>query len=551
MSRSWLFLVLVLAVSFFARFYELGLIPPWNVDDGENLSIAWNLANGRLQWLAVRYFFVPRLPLFYLASGVAVGFRGYNIVAVRIVSALCGFLATALLYFVGKRVCDTRVGLLSSLLFAVYPLAVLHNRVGFTHNLFMLLALASFYCVLRYDECRRALFIYIGCGAAALALISEVTAVSMFVFCLVYVYFFARRELAKMLVLMAVPPVSLFFLMLSFDGTGFLQDIGFYSGINGVAGGFSTAVFVVTGVVVLAWFFGKPVLAYLLRLTEAGRSPQSKAGLLVYLLSLLVPLNGIIILGLLAAKSDFSGYDFEVQFNFLFIVGMVGCALMPERREKRLMLLAAACMMLPFFLIPATVHRLIPLYPFLTVGAAYFIVLVYDTAKSLSGKFMKKSVVFTLLLAVSYAPLAGYILHSDASIFSSGAGVNQEYETAAYINDNTKEGDSVTAPAQLAHLIKADVSDIHQTVAYDMRGGEMPTTMFLYFSNRLPEDRFLFNCSHRRAAFVVVDEYDFWIMEKYAPAITDDIRSWKAELRTGRYTVYRNPAFDREAGEAT
>jgi len=93
-------------------------------------------------------------PFYYALLHLWIALLGSGAVAVRLLSAFVGTLTVPLLYLVGRRLVDGRVGMLASLVMAIAPFHVYYSQEVRMYGLVTLLGLLSVYFVLLLLETR-------------------------------------------------------------------------------------------------------------------------------------------------------------------------------------------------------------------------------------------------------------------------------------------------------------------------------------------------------------------------------------------------------------
>src|SRR3989304_3863128 len=164
-------LLLILGLSAYLRLENLVENPGWYSDEGTLLNIAHYLLQGDVRYLVINQstLLVARLPLFPLILAGISRFFGEGMEVLRTLTAVLGLLSVGMCYLVVRRALERDgrwLALLSALMMAIYPPAVLYSRLGFSYNLLTPLVLLVFWGCWEYiDRGRRA-----GLTLAALAL---------------------------------------------------------------------------------------------------------------------------------------------------------------------------------------------------------------------------------------------------------------------------------------------------------------------------------------------------------------------------------------------
>lgn len=152
-NKNWFFLLFVLLIAFFLRFYQLGSIPAGFLNDEANTGYdAYSLLlTGKDQWgtfFPINNFigfgdFQP--PINRYTTVISIFLFGLNEFSVRFISALSGFLSVIVLYFLTKKLFNKWIGLLSALFLSIMPWAIGLNRIGHEANIAIFLLLCSLF----------------------------------------------------------------------------------------------------------------------------------------------------------------------------------------------------------------------------------------------------------------------------------------------------------------------------------------------------------------------------------------------------------------------
>jgi len=150
-KKIWLILILILAA--FLRFYQLNQTPPaLNWDEVSHGYNAYSiLKTGQDEWgftfpTIFRAYGDYKLPVYIYLTSLSVGIFGLNDFAVRFPSALAGVLSVLFVYFLVKKLFKSNlIALLSSLFLAISPWHLFLSRPAFEANLASFLVIAGIY----------------------------------------------------------------------------------------------------------------------------------------------------------------------------------------------------------------------------------------------------------------------------------------------------------------------------------------------------------------------------------------------------------------------
>jgi len=157
-QRASLYLLLAIAaLGGVLRFYQIGSKGLW-LDEAFSVWMGWQPVGELLGWL-VRIDQHP--PLYYVLLHFWMAL-GDSEATVRGLSALCGTLTIPVMYLVGRRLADKRVGLLAALILAVSPFHVRFAQEARMYTLLALNASLALYALVRLLTDSRAADIALG-----------------------------------------------------------------------------------------------------------------------------------------------------------------------------------------------------------------------------------------------------------------------------------------------------------------------------------------------------------------------------------------------------
>jgi len=149
MYHNWrkeiFWLIIILAISIFLRFYKLGSVPNGlYVDEAVTGYNAYSILEtgkdeyGKAYPIAFRFFGSYSPPLYVYLTSPVINFLGLNVFATRFVSATFGVLGTLLTFLFLKSLKNLKshtTPLFGSLIFAITPWSIFFSRVGYELNL--------------------------------------------------------------------------------------------------------------------------------------------------------------------------------------------------------------------------------------------------------------------------------------------------------------------------------------------------------------------------------------------------------------------------------
>jgi 4-amino-4-deoxy-L-arabinose transferase-like glycosyltransferase len=520
-------LALILALATYLRLSNNANTPGWYSDEGTHLDIAQHLAQGEIQYMAIRdsTLLFAKLPLFELLLAALLSPARENIATLRFLTGVLGVISVALLYEVVRRTTgNLGLALLAALLLAIYPQAVIYSRFGFSYNLLAPLLLLTFLGVWEYLEAEP------GHGQAWLALAALLVGLGS----VSDLWMFALIPPLLLLVVVRQPWDALWGLPLLF------LPFGIY-------------------------------MAFMLLTT-----PEAFLFDLQYTASRLSKLS----LAEQAAQlaDNYTVWVSQDQWLALALVGLF--LLRPLRLQLLMGLLLGAPLLVLGRSVPMynlTLYYMIPLLPLISLGMAVFLWHAIPYAALQLGRILRSltpkrfrrillpqsgEVGYRQTVAVLWSsltsPLAylgvlmlvgtplvvgtvklalGMAGHLDTIIDPFLLEPQSVRDTAHFVNLQSDSEDVVLASPGMAWLLQTNTADFQMTMAFN--GQET-----LHLPASLPPERFAFNPDYRQARFVVVDNlWRTWAANNIngVDQILEAVQSWPIRFQSGEITVYCNP----------
>ncbi len=513
---AYLLIVAILLIASLARFYLLRTTPGWYADEGSDIEIATHLLAGEQQYFAIGQstLVAGRLPLFHLILAGLFSILGRDIWVLRLLTTTYGLLIVLLLFWWGRRMWGDRVALLAALLYAIYPNAVLYSRFGFMYNQIALLNLVFFYMLWRFIWGGASWWLVAACLAGGLSLITNASTLPLIGFLILALFFTRRSALWWAVPLMLGLPTLYAMWMMIQAPQAFLADLSFIFLRVGGHGLFRIFFIVWNYKELLLWDAWFPLAAFgLTRLPARGRSRLYTQAYFWYFL--LAVVGGVSMVRLL-------GY-----------------------------------------------HYVVPLLPWTSVGMAAFLVwafprllaeleriynLLFDRLPRLGsldkwyGKVRRPGqvlVVGLLLFWIFISPFIAMLVQAYLVPGRTFPEMEQvtvreipEAEAAvAYVNQRVGPDELVLAPPHVAWLVNSRRADYQQAAACAGGGA-------INYPEDLDTGRFLFDCSVRKASYVLIwAGWRAWTAQRM-PDVEDiylTMETWPVVFEQGEWRVYANP----------
>lgn len=539
-----LFTILILAGIF--RIPNLQEMPHWAWDEGANMNIASNLAEGKMQWFSLEYSFVPHPPLFFMLVAPFLNILGNQLLVMRALTVLIGLCSVLLLYLIGTRFFNKKLALAATFLYAIYPHAVYFGRMAFANNLLVFLVLLSLFFFLRYEQENSTANLYLSGFSASLAFLTEFPGITA----ILSVLFLARkkktREFMILFLSVSIAPLAFVFSMLSLTPDYFLQDLAHNFGrFRALA-----LILIFVPVVYLLWInlrkkvwdiLGKifsfyKSIAYDLVSWETDLPEKEKKKRVMENLRLGLSLLTLMLLPLLFQTSGDGLFFGELDYFWMGIFGLGIVYFKDEDRKEALF-----AFFLPLFAITAAIgrldHMIIPLYPFFCLGLSYLLTYVHGYLTSvlswIGGKKQVVSLLVLLLIALPFFHLVlentqAFILKQNSLVESEN--IESRREVASFVNERTEADDLVICDSHLTRMIDAKTTVIIQSMAYEGKNVS-------YMSGDYPNKRFVYNTSYKKAEFIIVRKQNAKWLSKCCFEILRQVKGYAFREFNG-YLVY-------------
>ncbi len=501
----------ILALCVFLHLFRLADAPGWDPQEGYNLDIAGNLAQGQLRLFALRSAFAQHPPLFYLQVVAAIRIFGYGVIAVRAVATLYAILTCGALLAVGRRIVGTGPALWGALAYTVTPLILANTRWGYSYAQLAFVGLLCLGATWEYRHTGQRRWLVTAAALAGLAACSDYAGAAWIIF----------------VALTAIPRGWRPALLALTIGSGILlADI-------------------------FACFVASPAIFAADFAATAGRA--GGGNLLAQLVLLLV------------------NYWHFTMLDAWLMLGIVGLFLAPARSRGFLLgaVTVLGVLVLKVREVGLSLHTVVPLLPLLALGMgvaldlglrslyAWCLGWLNDLLRNRpaltrwgNGRLIRLCAALTVFLAV-VSPV-GLALAGDAAGLASTFTTRQDAilatpadanRAAAFVRSHASAGDLVLASPNVAWMFDAPGgrtrgADILQSLA-------QTGSAAAFYPAGLAHSRWVYDVSLRAARYVVVDDLLRALakpdQERGLVPVLEEVQSWRVVFVAGQYTVYERP----------
>src|SRR3989344_8720574 len=146
-GNFWIFLILIFAA--FLRLYRIQDYMTFLGDEGRDVLVVYNILHGKLTLLgptaSVGGFFLG--PTYYYFMTPFLFIFNYSPVGPAVMVALFGIATVWLVYKFSREIFNSRVGLISALLYSISPIVIAYSRSSWNPNIFPFFSLLTLYII--------------------------------------------------------------------------------------------------------------------------------------------------------------------------------------------------------------------------------------------------------------------------------------------------------------------------------------------------------------------------------------------------------------------
>ncbi len=534
---------MIVLIGTFLRTYNLGSLPVWHWDEGVNMNIAGNLANGKLLWFSLKYAFIPHPPMFFGISAILLKIFGNELIVLRSFSVICSMITLVFIYITTKDLKDKKTAALASFLFATYPTAIYWNRMAFANNLMMLFTIAALFCIVKYTKDNRSHWLYLAALTTSLSLITEILGVPIFIAIFFILWKKNKTRIIPFTLLSAVFPIIFVITMLAISPTEFINDITHNSGrLN-----YRLITLLIT------------ITASITYIPQAKKIFRSSKELMkkIYILPIEClrenqPIFFLTLPVVLLQQPSDALFGQSVDYYFLGLLAMI---YITNRDTKNILSTFMTSFIVTSLILNRLDHMMIPLYPILCIGLGFFLPRAYEiTVKFAEDKIKQKRLhsvsknlfrtekLKTILVLLLFFPIAVNLYYDIATYITEDLISTEDMKTAKtvaeYVNSITTEESIVLTNSHLTKMITARTTVLIQSAAYDRKEAE-------YMRADYEISRFAFNCSYTNADYIVIRKEAFEKAKTVSGLenITESIETWP-NVTMNNYIISENPKKD-------
>ncbi len=146
LKRNWI-LLLILSIAAALRLYRIDQYMVFLGDQGRDMLITYNILHGHLTLLgptsSVGGFFLG--PIYYYLVAPFLLLSGFNPAGPSAMVALFSVATVFLIYLIGKRIFNQKVGLISAFLYAISPTVIINSRSSWNPNVMPFFTIITLY----------------------------------------------------------------------------------------------------------------------------------------------------------------------------------------------------------------------------------------------------------------------------------------------------------------------------------------------------------------------------------------------------------------------
>lgn len=484
-SHKWLLISAILILAGFMRLWNLEANPAWYTDEGTHLEIAKHLMQSKTQYLGITdsYLIAARLPLFEHLLALWARLISLSMFSLRLLTSFLGLLSVTLVYRVVKTTSKNEVfAILSMVLFAIYPQAVIYSRFGFSYNLLPPLILFGIYGLLRYQQTASYKYLLLVCLVFGFATLSDFIAFS-FLPSIIFIILITQRKHTFVAILLLGLPF----------GLHVLRELVIHSDI------------------------------FLLDLTYTLRRTGG--------LPIVVQIENL-------------STNFRVLFTetWWIPVGMVGLFFVPQRHFKWMLILFV---ILPLLISGRTValyhlsaYYLIPFLPFFVIGVASLFVFMINLLSRIIHINLLYAIIMIGLVICAIDVANDVDSRFDTRIEYFLVSSDEAHHIKEMVIDYAKSDDVILVSPTLAWMFDNHVTDYQlSSLSSGVDGVHFPTELY--------PDRFAFEVDYRQANYAIVDNLWRDWGAVHMPIVADMLleiqTNWQLIYKGTTINIYQNP----------
>lgn len=504
---------------------NLESMPHYFWDEGVNLNYAVNQHGGNSLWFSLKYAYIPHPPLYHLLSSAAFYLLPQSIYSMRILSVVSNLLISLMLYYIADWLTEEKTSTFASFLFLTSPAIVYWGRTAFSNHLLSLLTVASFAFLIHSVKNSSEWARHVASASVGLSPLCGYQGIFTLPFYLFYVLKNTDGRRWPDILLGCLPSVS-FFAYMALTSRYFLADARFQFFRFGITS--PKPYLLIFCAALLAY------AVYLLRLrikTFLDYEVELLFGNYNNLRLVYLPLSLIVAHIYLARELVSVPNDVRIfEGNTYFILGFAGILYM-AKKQRRLYLTYLVPVCISILAFGRSDHMMIPLYPFLVLGAVFYLRVFYEM---LSPQLSKKVTAFIVAYPFFMA-LLNLFLAFNMGLYLNVQPLADMSEVAAFTNARPPDGLVLTLSYMVPYFRNASI--ITQSAVYE-------TGQASYYP---PSDRsrFVQNLSVENAAYVVATDSALFSLTDSAPEVVDEVYSWKVVDQAGIYKVWENPGLEK------
>ena len=215
-QKTWIIILIIMAISFLIRIWSLGKIGDLIFDEVYFVNFAKNYLNG------VSFFDIhPPLGKLIIALGIKI--FGDTSFTWRIMPAIFGTLLIGLGYLTGKELGGKIVGLFTALIFALDGMFLVYSRTGLIDIFLVFFIMLSFFIFLKYANTNKTIYLIL--AGISLGLCASVKYIGALVFLVFILIIWTKRiylikNLWKFILFLFILPIVVYTLIFLFNFHG-------------------------------------------------------------------------------------------------------------------------------------------------------------------------------------------------------------------------------------------------------------------------------------------------------------------------------------------
>ena len=209
MKKTTIFLIIILLLGIFLRFYKIDFLTLW-YDESHTIYTSENFFNFIPKYMSYQDGYYNNLssvafssyvgeglninpPFYFMIMNIWINLFGTTETALRAFSALAGIISILFIYLLASYLFNKQIGLISAFLFAINPFNIAYSQEARTYTFIVLLGLISTYYFIKSLDKNKLVYWIIFIITTAIGLYTHTFFIFIILFEILYFFLFIKK----------------------------------------------------------------------------------------------------------------------------------------------------------------------------------------------------------------------------------------------------------------------------------------------------------------------------------------------------------------------